>query len=84
MSGVKNDSITSAVLLMLYHRQRGRRQAAAIPATNPVTKSQESCNQTVLCDTIEPFKAIIVRPANRDWACQTERCNTLSNKTSLQ
>ena len=26
----------------------------------------------------------IVRPANRDWACQTERCITLSNKTSLQ
>ena len=25
----------------------------------------------------------IVRPANRDWACQTERCHTLSNKTSL-
>ena len=28
--------------------------------------------------------AFIVRPANRDWACQTERCHTLSNKTSLQ
>ena len=27
---------------------------------------------------------IIVHPANRDWACQTERCHTLSNKTSLQ
>ena len=26
----------------------------------------------------------IVRPANRDWACQTERCHILSNKTSLQ
>ena len=26
----------------------------------------------------------IVLPANRDWACQTERCHTLSNKTSLQ
>ena len=26
----------------------------------------------------------IVRPANRDWACQTERCHTLSNKASLQ
>ena len=26
----------------------------------------------------------IVRPANRDWACQRERCHTLSNKTSLQ
>ena len=26
----------------------------------------------------------IVRPAYRDWACQTERCHTLSNKTSLQ
>ena len=26
----------------------------------------------------------IVRPANRDWACQTERCHTLSNKSSLQ
>ena len=27
---------------------------------------------------------VIVRPANRDWAYQTERCHTLSNKTSLQ
>ena len=27
---------------------------------------------------------VIVRPANKDWACQTERCHTLSNKTSLQ
>ena len=27
---------------------------------------------------------LIVRKANRDWACQTERCQTLSNKTSLQ
>ena len=26
---------------------------------------------------------VIVRPANRDWACQTERCHTLSNNTSL-
>ena len=26
----------------------------------------------------------IVRPDNRDWACQTERCHTLSNKASLQ
>ena len=26
----------------------------------------------------------IVRPVNRDWACQTEHCHTLSNKTSLQ
>ena len=26
----------------------------------------------------------IVRPANRDWACQSERCHTLSNKISLQ
>ena len=25
-----------------------------------------------------------VRLANRDWACQTERCHTLSNKASLQ
>ena len=30
------------------------------------------------------MKKKIVRPANRDWACQTERCHTLSNKTSLQ
>ena len=28
--------------------------------------------------------SFIVRPANRDWACQTERCHALSNKTSLQ
>ena len=26
----------------------------------------------------------IVRPANIDWTCQTERCHTLSNETSLQ
>ena len=30
------------------------------------------------------FLSSIVRPTNRDWACQTERCHTLSNKTSLQ
>ena len=30
------------------------------------------------------FIFVIVRPANRDWVCQTERCHTLSNKTSLQ
>ena len=30
------------------------------------------------------YNTTIVRPANRDLACQTERCNTLSNKTSLQ
>ena len=30
------------------------------------------------------FLLFIVRPANREWACQTERCHTLSNKTSLQ
>ena len=30
------------------------------------------------------YNGYIVRPANRDWACQTERCHTLSNKTSLQ
>ena len=29
------------------------------------------------------FRVVIVRPANRDWACQKERCHTLSNKTSL-
>ena len=29
------------------------------------------------------FHQGIVRPANRDWACQSERCHTLSNKTSL-
>ena len=27
---------------------------------------------------------VIVRPVNRDGACQTERCHTLSNKTSQQ
>ena len=27
---------------------------------------------------------VIVRPANRDWACQTEHCHTLSNKASLK
>ena len=30
------------------------------------------------------FITSIVRPANRDWACQTECCHTLSNKASPQ
>ena len=30
------------------------------------------------------FRYAIVRPANRDWACQTERCQTLSNKTIVR
>ena len=34
--------------------------------------------------SLEIIYRCIVRPANRDWACQTERCHTLSNKTSLQ
>ena len=33
---------------------------------------------------IPNYHTSIVRPANRDWACQTERCHALSNKTSLQ
>ena len=37
-----------------------------------------------LCSCQESIQSSIVRPANRDWACQTERCHTLSNKTSLQ
>ena len=36
------------------------------------------------CSHACKFMVYIVRPANRDWACQTERCHTLSNKTSLQ
>ena len=32
----------------------------------------------------EKLEHSIVRPANREWACQTERCHTLSNKASLQ
>ena len=32
---------------------------------------------------IEIF-GFIVGPANRDWACQTDCCHTLSYKTSLQ
>ena len=28
--------------------------------------------------------SVIVCLASKDWACQTERCHTLSNKTSLQ
>ena len=32
----------------------------------------------------EELALFIVRPANRDWACQSERCHTLSNKTTLQ
>ena len=30
-------------------------------------------------DRVKLVLNIIVRPANRDWACQTERCHTLSN-----
>ena len=39
---------------------------------------------TCTCMAWVNYKRDIVRPANRDWACQTERCHTLSNKTSLQ
>ena len=38
-------------------------------------------DRTDIADLPEVY---IVRPANRDWACQTERCHTLSNKISLQ
>ena len=40
---------------------------------------------TACCETIDTSKNDmgIVRPANRDWACQTERCRTLSNKTNM-
>ena len=39
---------------------------------------------TICPDSFQISYMHIVRPANRDWACQTERCHTLSNKTSLQ
>ena len=38
---------------------------------------------SLFCNKFNKFNDI-VRPANRDWACQTEHCHTLSNKTSLQ
>ena len=40
--------------------------------------------QNVIIHIINDCPYSIVRPANRDRACQTERCHTLSNKTSLQ
>ena len=46
--------------------------------THPVGGGAVDTNDWCINDTY------IVRPANRDWACQTERCHTLSNKTSLQ
>ena len=36
----------------LYHRQRAISQAAAIPATNSITRNQESCSHTDLDDVI--------------------------------
>ena len=40
---------------------------------------------TACCETIDNSEIDmgIVRPANRDWACQTERCRTMSNKTNM-
>ena len=37
-----------------------------------------------LTSSLSFLKRDIVRPANRNWACQSERCHSLSNKTSLQ
>ena len=42
--------------------------------------------QIIKVKNFDPAKIVveaIVRPVNRDWAFQTERCHTLSNKTSL-
>ena len=38
---------------------------------------------TVVDKLLSIVRPAIVRPANRDWACQTERCHILSNKTRL-
>ena len=46
---------------------------------NQASLDLKSSTEPLLKSTIR-----IVRPANRDWACQTERCHTLSNKASLQ
>ena len=40
----------------LYHRQRAISQAAAIPATNSITRNQESCSHTDLDDVIFLYK----------------------------
>ena len=46
---------------------------------------QDQCEHMLnLVMVIAISEGIKVRPATRDWACQTERCHTLSNKTSLQ
>ena len=52
-----------------------------IPDTQPrvITKVHDLLGQPSYLDY---QYTNIVRPANRDWACQTERCHTLSKKTS--
>ena len=40
----------------LYHRQRAISQAAAIPATNSITRNQKSCSHTDLDDVIFLYK----------------------------
>ena len=45
----------------LYHRQRGRKQAAARSATCQVTNSQQSCSQAFLGDITDPFKAFTLQ-----------------------
>ena len=43
-------------------------------------------DNSIILKTVTYVQVIadIVRPANRDWAWQTESCHTLSNRTSLQ
>ena len=72
--GIDVHLLTSVCLLVMkmtcvFSKHVGKVTCSAQMSFNTLTK-------TVLIG--------IVRPANRDWACQTERCHTLSNKTSLQ
>ena len=49
-----------------------------------ITLAQGSVEHCTGINRLFAYCTCIVRPANRDWACQTERCHKLSNKTSLQ
>ena len=54
---------------------------------NPLTRIHDFNTGTCIYELVSSnfdveiglFIKIIVRPANRDWACQTERCHLLSD-----
>ena len=63
----------------MSHTQRSEFSTAVIAENIKVNKSAKIRNRY---NQVPHLTQDIVRPANRDWACQTERCHTLSNKTS--